>query len=347
MPTIQELVGARVRELRKAHGWTLEELAAYAINLPKPYFRTALGSAYCGKAEDLLPRLPDESINLIFTSPPYALHFKKDYGNVDQDEYVDWFLGFAAEFRRVLKPDGSLVINLGGSWRPGHPVRSLCHFEVLIRLVREHSFHLAQEFFWYNPAKLPAPAEWVTVRRIRVKDAVEALWWLSKSTNPKADNRQVLTEYSEDMKRLLKRGYRPKERPSGHHITHKFTEQAGAIPPNLLSLGNNDSNGYYLKRCAEEKIKPHPARFPFRLPEFFIRFLTSENDIILDPFAGSCTTGEAAERLHRKWIGFELRADYLDGAHFRFEKGGLVREDSQSAITPKDGFARQKEMILF
>jgi len=347
MPTIQELVGARVRELRKAHGWTLEEPGAYAINLPKPYFRTALGSAYCGKAEDLLPRLPDESINLIFTSPPYALHFKKDYGNVDQDEYVDWFLGFAAEFRRVLKPDGSLVINLGGSWRPGHPVRSLCHFEVLIRLVREHSFHLAQEFFWYNPAKLPAPAEWVTVRRIRVKDAVEALWWLSKSTNPKADNRQVLTEYSEDMKRLLKRGYRPKERPSGHHITHKFTEQAGAIPPNLLSLGNNDSNGYYLKRCAEEKIKPHPARFPFRLPEFFIRFLTSENDIILDPFAGSCTTGEAAERLHRKWIGFELRADYLDGAHFRFEKGGLVREDSQSAITPKDGFAQQKEMILF
>jgi DNA modification methylase len=324
-----------------------EEPEGYAIHLPKPYFRTALGSAYCGKAEEILPRLPDESINLIFTSPPYALHFKKDYGNVDQDDYVDWFLGFAAEFRRVLKPDGSLVINLGGSWRPGHPIRSLCHFEVLIRLVREHSFHLAQEFFWYNPAKLPAPAEWVTVRRIRVKDAVEALWWLSKSTNPKADNRQVLTEYSEDMKRLLKRGYRPKERPSGHHITHKFTEQAGAIPPNLLTLGNNDSNGYYLKRCAEEKIKPHPARFPAGLPEFFIKFLTSENDTILDPFAGSCTTGEAAERWHRKWIGFELRSDYLDGAHFRFEKGGLVRDESQSSIIPKDGCAQQKEMALF
>ena len=168
-----------------------EEPRAYAATLPKPYFRTALGAAYCGKAEELLPGVADESVDLIFTSPPYALHFKKAYGNVDQDEYVNWFLGFAREFRRVLKPGGRIVINVGGSWRPGHPVRSLCHFELLIRLVREHGFHLAQEFFWYNPAKLPAPAEWVTVRRIRVKDSVEALWWLSKSTQAKADNRKV------------------------------------------------------------------------------------------------------------------------------------------------------------
>ena len=318
-----------------------------SAGLPKPYFRTTLGAAYHGKAEELLGSLPDESISLIFTSPPYALHFKKDYGNVDQDQYVEWFLGFAAEFRRVLKPDGSLVVNLGGSWQPGRPVRSLCHFEVLIRLVREYAFHLAQEFFWYNPAKLPAPAEWVTVRRIRVKDAVEALWWLAKSTQPKADNRQVLTEYSDDMKRLLKRGYRPKERPSGHRITHKFTEQAGAIPPNFLSLGNNDSNGHYLKRCAEAKLKPHPARFPAGLPEFFIRFLTSEGDTILDPFAGSCTTGEAAERLHRRWMGFEVRADYLDCAQFRFENGSLVLEASQSPVTPRSASAQQAEMALF
>ena len=74
-----------------------EEPKAYAAALPKPHFKTALGAAYCGTAEQLLPALPDESVNLIFTSPPYALHFKKDYGNVDQDKYVDWFLGFASE----------------------------------------------------------------------------------------------------------------------------------------------------------------------------------------------------------------------------------------------------------
>src|SRR5436309_15591195 len=202
-----------------------EDAVAYSAALPPAYFRTDLGGAWLGKAEGFLPRLPDESVNLIFTSPPYALHFKKEYGNPDQDEYVDWFLGYASEFRRVLKRDGSLVINLGGSWQPGHPIRSLCHFEILIALVREHGFRLAQEFYWYNPAKLPAPAEWVTVRRIRVKDAVECLWWLSKTAQPKADNRRILAPYSEDMKRLLKRGYRAKERPSGHRITHKFTEQ--------------------------------------------------------------------------------------------------------------------------
>ncbi len=247
---------------------------------------------------------------------------------------MDWFLGFASELRRVLKPDGSLVINIGGSWRPGHPVRALCHFEVLIRLVREHGFHLAQEFFWHNPAKLPAPAEWVTVRRIRVKDSVEALWWLSKSTQPKADNRQVLTEYSADMKRLLKRGYRAKERPSGHKITHKFTEQGGAIPPNLLTLGNNDANGYYLTRCAEEKIKPHPARFPVQLPDFFIKFLTEEGDLVLDPFAGSCTTGEAAERLSRRWIGFEPVPDYLDGAPSALKGATSNRNHRHPCPTP-------------
>ncbi|HXP59492.1 MAG TPA: site-specific DNA-methyltransferase [Dongiaceae bacterium] len=323
-----------------------EEAVAYGVGLPEPYLRTARGAAYCGKAEELLPGVPGESVNLIFTSPPYALHFKKDYGNVDQDHYVDWLLGFASEFKRVLKPDGSLVINLGGSWRPGHPVRALCHFEVLIRLVREHGFYLAQEFFWHNPAKLPAPAEWVTVRRIRVKDSVEALWWLSKTTQPKADNRKVLTQYSEDMKRLLKRGYRAKERPSGHKITHKFTEQGGAIPPNLLTLGNNDANGYYLRRCAEETIKPHPARFPVQLPEFFIRFLTDEGDLVLDPFAGSCTTGEAAERLHRKWMAFELLPDYLAGARFRFEQADLEPGNSASGVQAGNGHAPHRQIAL-
>src|SRR2546425_13335047 len=128
-----------------------EEPCAYASALPKPYFKTALGAAYHGKAEELLPGVADGSVDLIFTSPPYALHFKKAYGNVDQEQYVDWFLGFATQLRRVLKPDGSLVINIGGSWCPGHPVRALFHFEVLVRLVREYGFHLAQEVFLHHP----------------------------------------------------------------------------------------------------------------------------------------------------------------------------------------------------
>jgi site-specific DNA-methyltransferase (cytosine-N4-specific) len=184
------------------------------------------------------------------------------------------------------------------------------------------------------------------VRRIRVADSVEALRWLSKSPQPKADKRKVLTEYSEDMERLLKRGYRAKRRRSGHKITHKFTEQGGAIPPNPLTLGNNDANGYYLTRCAEEKIKPHPARFPVQLPESFIKILTDERDLVLDPFAGGCTTGEAAESLSRKWLGFEPVPNYLDGARFRFERGDPEPQPSSSVANANNSRASHRQIAL-
>lgn len=306
-----------------------------------PYFKTKLGRAYLADAKDVLRKRKANSTNLVFTSPPYALHFKKEYGNVDQGQYVEWFLGFARQIHRILKDDGSFVIDIGGAWTPGKPTRSLYHFELLIALVKEVGFHLAQEFFWYNPAKLPAPAEWVTVRKIRVKDAVECLWWLSKTPHPKADNQQVLQPYSEDMKRLIKRGYRAKKRPSGHNITKKFGEdRGGSIPPNVITMGNNDANGHYLKRCKQEGLKPHPARFPVQLPEFFIKFLTDPGDLVIDPFAGSNTTGQACERLDRKWVAVELKEEYLEGSLFRFEPEGLVNG-------PTNGNSSKTNLTLF
>ncbi len=287
----------------------------------EPFYSTSLGSAFEADCFKFINLIPSESVDLVLTSPPYALHYKKEYGNKNQDEYVDWFLGIAEGIKRILKPTGSYVIDIGGSWEPGQPTRSLCHFEILIKLVKEHGFHLAQEFFWYNPAKLPVPAEWVTVRKLRVKDSVECLWWLSKTSTPKASNQKVLREYSEDMKRLIKKGYKPKRRPSGHNITNKFNRnRGGSIPDNILIFGNNDSTGYYLQRCKEMDIKVHPARFPIQLPTFFIKFLTDPGDIVFDPFAGSNTTGEAAEKLGRKWLSVELKREYLQASTFRFEK---------------------------
>jgi len=127
-----------------------------------PYFSTELGSAYLGDSLALLPRIESTSIDLICTSPPFALRRKKAYGNVSAKEYVPWFMQFAREFRRILKPRGSLVIDIGGSWKRGYPIRSLYHFELVIELCRPieeggSGFNLAQEFFWYNPAKLPTP----------------------------------------------------------------------------------------------------------------------------------------------------------------------------------------------
>jgi site-specific DNA-methyltransferase (cytosine-N4-specific) len=283
---------------------------------------TQFGRVYYGDSRLLLRKHVDaESVDLIMTSPPFGLVRKKTYGNVDADDYLTWFRPFGELFKRVLKPSGSLVIDIGGAWIPGQPTRSLYHYELLIMLCREFGFHLAQDFFWWNPAKLPTPAEWVTVRRVRVKDAINCVWWLSPTPWPKASNRRVLTPYSESMKGLLKNGYVAKKRPSGHDISEKFSWDNGAsIPPNLLPFPNTDSNSYYLRYCKEHDLPQHPARYPAELPEYFIRMLTDPGDLVVDPFAGSCITGEVAERLKRPWICGELVEEYLLGAKGRFER---------------------------
>ena len=179
--------------------------------------------------------------------------------------------------------DGSFVLNIGGSYNKGTPTRSLYHFRLLLALVDEIGFYLAQECFWYNPAKMPVPAEWVTVRRIRVRDSVEYVWWLSKTPHPKASNLKVLREYSADMIRLNKRNLRETIRPSGHVIRESFTKlhSGGAIPSNvvesnwddtpesMMKMGNNSANDAYTMRCKAEGINIHPARFPCRCEVFY------------------------------------------------------------------------------
>lgn len=287
-----------------------------------PFYETKLGQIYLGDSLHLLSRVAEGSVDLIMTSPPFGLVRKKEYGNVDADQYVDWFKPFALAFKRVLKANGSLVIDIGGSWVAGQPTRSLYHFKLLISLCEEFGFHLAQEFYWWNPSKLPTPAEWVTVRRIRVKDAVNCVWWLSPSPWPRASNRRVLQPYSSSMRELLRNGYKAKKRPSGHDISEKFaTDNGAAIPPNLIALANTESNSYYLRYCHERGIEPHPARYPAGLPEYFIRMLTDPGDLVVDPFAGSCVTGEVCERLARRWLCTETSEEYLRGSLGRFERG--------------------------
>lgn len=285
------------------------------------YFRTELGQMILGDSlVELERRLLPKSVNLIMTSPPFGLVRKKDYGNANAVDYVEWFRPFGALFHRLLKDNGSLVIDIGGSWIPGLPTRSLYHFKLLIMLCEEFGFHLAQEFYWWNPAKLPTPAEWVTVRRNRVKDAINCVWWLSPTPWPKANNRRVLQPYSDSMKTLLRDGYKAMKRPSGHDISDKFSKNNGAaIPPNLIALAHTESNSYYLRYCRDQGIPPHPARYPAELPEYFVRMLTDAGDLVVDPFAGSCVTGEVCDRLERRWICCEMVEEYLRGAKGRFE----------------------------
>lgn len=205
------------------------------------------GAAYAGDSRQLLDYLEELSIDLVVTSPPFGLRKEKQYGNKSPEEYIDWFLEFAKKVYHVLADDGSFVIDIGGGWQKGKPLRSHYHFDLLSALTADdgqladeigNSFNLAQDFYWYNPSKLPTPAQWVTIERIRVKDAVNHVWWLSKGTaREKPDNRRVLKEYSDAQKQLMENGYNAKTRPSEHNLSDQFDQPAedGAIRPNLMN----------------------------------------------------------------------------------------------------------------
>ncbi len=293
----------------------------------KSLFRTRLGALYVGRSEEVLSQRRIRGlygkIQLILTSPPFPLNRKKRYGNKEGEEYVEWLASFAPLFRKLLKPNGSIVIEMGNGWVPGRPVQSTLALQALLRFM-EHpqaKFRLCQEFICFNPAKLPTPAQWVTIERVRVKDAFTRLWWMAATDRPKADNRRVLRPYSRSMEELLTRGtYNAGLRPSEHQIDSAsfLRNNGGAIPPNVLLISNTGSIDPYLTFCKANHIRPHPARMPLKLAEFFINFLTEPRDIVLDPFAGSNVTGAVAEKLCRRWVSIEAEESYAKASLARF-----------------------------
>lgn len=300
----------------------------------QPAYYTSKGSTFIGDSLELLEELPDDSVNLVITSPPFALQRKKEYGNLDQHDYIDWFLQFGRIVHRKLRKDGSFVVDFGGAYMKGVPVRTLYNFRVLIRMVDEVGFFLAEDFYWFNPSKLPSPIEWVNKRKIRVKDSVNTVWWFSKTEWPKADITNVLAPYSDRMKKLIEnpdKYYKPQLRPSGHDIGTGFAkDNGGSIPPNLLQIPNSESSGQYLTGCKLADVKRHPARFPAKLPEFFIKMLTEPGDLVVDIFGGSNTTGQVAQAEDRRWMTFEAVPEYVAASAFRFlEKGVGPKEMRQ------------------
>lgn len=309
---------------------------------PEVAFRTSAGVSFHGHAEDVLrsslARKYRGKIDLIFTSPPFPLNRKKKYDNLQGVAYTNWLKSFAPIFKQFLKPTGSIVMEVGNSWEPGKPVMSTLALESLLAFLKAGQFNLCQQFVWHNPARLPSPAQWVTVERIRVKDSYTHLWWMSPSERPKADNRRILVEYSDSMQHLLKtKSYNAGRRPSEHHIGEKsfLKNNGGAIPASVIKLEHGESNeldapasvismsntlasSKYQTFCRQFEIEPHPARMPLGLAEFFIKFLTEPEDLVLDPFGGSNTTGAAAELLGRRWVTIEPTLEYIKGSVGRF-----------------------------
>ena len=320
---------ARLDELIRRAGpseWSITGKGKAALRRARPgvvitIFTTPNGSALWASCEDAAGHIDDGSAQLIFTSPPYPLLRQKAYGNLDEKAYLDWLTTIVATWPRKLTGDGSIVLNLGDAWMPGSPHLSLYQECLMTRLDDELSLKLCQRFHWQNPSKMPVPAEWVTVRRVRVKPSVETLWWLSPHKHPFADNRAILTPYSDRMKaRLSEGGEQAARRPAGYQMAAGAfgADNGGAIPGNLITAPNTVSNDAYIRACKATNLPVHPARFPPALPEHFIKFLTRPGDVVFDPFLGSGTTGRVAENLGRRWIGSEIHLDYLESARLRF-----------------------------
>lgn len=289
-------------------------------------YRTTRGRMFLGEVEEFFDSPVGKQrygkVQLIFTSPPFPLNRKKKYGNLKGDAYVEWLAGFAKPMRRLLKEDGSIVLELGNAWESGKPVMSTLALEALLAFLDAGDFKLCQQFICYNPARLPSPAQWVNVKRIRVKDAYTHVWWMAPTDRPQADNRRILKAYSGAMLDLLRtKRYNSGKRPSQHDIgiTSFLKDNGGAIPSNVLTISNTRNHDPYYAYCRNHALPLHPARMPMELPEFFIKFLTRPRNLVLDPFAGSNTTGAAAERLTRRWVSIESNAEYTKGSIGRFE----------------------------
>jgi site-specific DNA-methyltransferase (cytosine-N4-specific) len=325
-----------------AHTAVPQPRARRADATPALAYETPRGRLFVGKAEDALdaPALDPwrGRTQLVFTSPPFPLHRKKKYGNLCGDAYAEWLAGLAIPLTKFLTPDGSIVLELGNGWNPGTPTVSTVGIKALLAFQEAAGLHLCQEFICFNPARLPTPAEWVAVQRTRVKDAFTRVWWLSPTPTPKADNRRVLTGYSDSMRKLLRKGtYSSGRRPSEHKIGRGsfLADNGGAIPPNVLvppeadggepqavlPIANTRSNGGYHQLCRDRNVARHPAAMPELLVEFFVKFLTDPGELVLDPFAGSNTTGAVAEGLGREWLGIEADAEYAAASRVRFGAG--------------------------
>ncbi len=288
-------------------------------------YRTKSGVMYTATIEDFLNSPAVDGVRgkvqLIFTSPPFPLNRKKRYGNRTGDDYLKWLGELAPRLVELLTSDGSIVMELGNAWEPGKPVMSTLSLKALLEFQESGELHLCQQFICHNPTRLPSPAQWVNIERIRVKDSYTHVWWMSPSERPKADNRKVLTEYSPSMRQLLKTGvYNSGTRPSGHQIgeTSFNKDNGGAIPPNVFIYPNTSATDPYRAHCRTIGIDAHPAPMQLDMVRFFIKMLTDKDDLVLDPFGGSNSTGAIAEELGRRWIATEPNPDYVLGSKGRF-----------------------------
>ncbi|MFA7543850.1 MAG: site-specific DNA-methyltransferase [Candidatus Cloacimonadaceae bacterium] len=263
-----------------------------------------------GDSAQVLKSLPSEQIDLIVTSPPYSDQRKNNYGGVKAEEYVEWFLPIAAELKRVLKPRGTFILNIKEKVINGE--RSTYVLELIMAL-RAQGWLWTEEFIWNK--KNSYPGKWPN----RFRDSWERLLQFNKLRDFAMYQEAVMVPIGDWARNRLKNLSETDKRRDnaknnsgfGKNVSN-WLDREYVYPTNVLTLATECYN------------KAHSAAFPRELPEWFIKLFTQEQDLVLDPFAGSGTTLFAAESLNRSAIGIDLMPEYVDMIKKGFEQMGYI-----------------------
>lgn len=254
----------------------------------------------CGDCLDVLRDFPDNYIDLIVTSPPYADRRKKTYGSIHPDRYVDWFLPRAKQFLRVLKPTGTFILNIK---EPAFNGERHTYVIELILEMRKQGWLWTEEFIWHK--KNCYPGKWPN----RFRDAWERCLQFNKNRKFNMYQEAVMVPVGSWAERRLKklsetdkiRDESKAQSGFGKNISHWIGRDM-VYPTNVLYMATECSN------------RNHSATFPFSLPEWFMKLFTIEGDIVLDPFVGSGTTAIVAKRMGRHYIGIDIKEEYCEMA---------------------------------
>jgi len=261
---------------------------------------TWLDRVFLGDSREILKTLPDQSIDLILTSPPYADNRKQTYGGVAPDQYVEWFLPISAELYRVLRPDGTFILNIKEKVVNGE--RHTYVIELILAM-RQQGWLWTEEFIWHK--KNSYPGKWPN----RFRDAWERCLQFNKQRQFNMYQDSVMVPMGEWAKSRLRNLSETDQRRDESKVGSGFGKNVSnwvgrdrAYPTNVLHLATESSN------------RKHSAAFPMMLPKWFIKLFTAEGDIVLDPFLGVGTTAVAAQSLYRHYIGIEIVPEYVKRA---------------------------------
>jgi site-specific DNA-methyltransferase (adenine-specific) len=278
----------------------------------------------CGDCEEILAKLPDNCIDLIVTSPPYADQRKSTYGGISPDKYVEWFMPKANQFLRVLKPGGTFILNIKERVVDGE--RHTYVMELVIEM-RRHGWLWTEEYMWHK--KNSHPGKWPN----RFRDNWEHLFQFNKSKKFKMLQESVMVPVGDWAQERLKKLSETDKHRDNSHVGSGFGKNISnwvgrdlVYPSNVLHMATECYN------------RQHSASFPVALPEWFIKLFTEDGDTVLDPFNGSGTTSFAAKKLNRHFIGIDLSQDYCQLAIDRInnDKNGngkvKIQEDVHESI---------------